>query len=405
MPNPIRRFFLLGLFVALALVSKVAGATEYFPHPVFDKDRRFVISSAEAATVLQDSSLPINAVYFNRASVSCGISPDDVLKKLKILLGPSSALWSTLNLVFPDSQRQLADRQVTLFIDDFNNFAGPRPDFSSYYIKIEGQPVVGISCGALFRSYWLPTLVHEFTHALSDGRNLESWFEEGLAQNLENEIGGAQPELTLKALKGFPSLLETRKPLPSKESYAINQLFVRYIRTMAGGWDILKAMTLAEPKCVETDFLSRIACRGKFYLEGPTFRIHNSPEILLGPDKMSRQGLLRHFAVAMTLNGLGTEKYFIYNWAGLEIPLKPQLQVLQPGQFQAWTDEKPYLNLNQNLEFYRVLVNERDEFVILSRAEVYDTRSIENARLKLGKFSKSFYLLINTNLNAYKIRN
>jgi hypothetical protein len=395
------RIFFIILFFALASQITVARASERFPRPVFNEQRRFIVSATQDATVLRDPEIPFNVAFFDRAIASCGLNPADAIIKLKTMLREGSALWSSLDLVFPESQRQLSERHVTLFIDDFTEFAGEHPDFSSYYIKIEDQPIVGIGCGTLFRSYWLPTLAHEFTHALSDGKKLESWFEEGIAQNIEAEIGGSQPEYTMKALKGFPSLLEARKPLPSKENYAISQLFVRYVRTMAGGWNTLRAMISPQSKCTDTDFLNLIACRGKIYLESSS--LPRTSNIAMGPDKMTRQGLLRYFAVAMTLNGPGTEKYFIYNWSGLNLPLRPPLQVLQPGQFQAWTEEANNVSYNASLELYRVLVNDRDEFVILPRDQAFQKSSFEQAQLILRNLKKDFFLLINTRSNALKI--
>ncbi|MBV2169345.1 MAG: hypothetical protein KUL82_11630 [Bdellovibrio sp.] len=170
---------------------------------------------------------------------------------------------------------------------------------------------------------------------------------------------------------------------------------------MAGGWDILRAMISPQGKCADTDFLSLLACRGREYLESNLSpKMSSNP---LGPDKMNRQGLLRYFAVAMTLNGSGTEKYFIYNWSGINLPAHPSLQIMQPGQFQAWTEETYNVNYNQNLELYRVLVNDRDEFIILPRDQVFQKSSLEQAQLKIGNFHKNFFLLINTQKSAFRI--
>jgi hypothetical protein len=134
-------------------------------------------------------------------------------------------------------------RKITILIDDFSSFAGHHPEYASYFIHDADGPVIGLDCSsAIARSYWLPSLAHEMVHALLDGKGMDSWWEEAVAQSVESEVGGEQPGLALQDLgnsKRIPILLDQRRPLPDHDAYAISYLFGKYLRAMFGGWPTL----------------------------------------------------------------------------------------------------------------------------------------------------------------------
>lgn len=386
--------------MALAWVfAAQAGASELFDRPIFTKSRNFIITTPRAAIPIAG---PIKTHLFQEASATCGVTADKISSKLQFLLSETSPLWNTLDRLFPKSRDQAISRGIVILIDDFSQFAGDSPEFASYYLP-GSPPIIGLDCSKLARSYWLPSLAHEFTHALLNGHDEESWWEEGLAQLLEKDAEGEQPVLTLQHLETtsiLPPLLETRRPLPSRESYAIAQLFVHYVQFELGGWPMLQAMSGLEDfqsaDCeTDLDFLSKITCRGRAFAANTSVR--------LNPEKLTRSGLLRYFAVALTLNDPATSHYSIPEWSGWTLPRSPKSGSLLPGQFAAWTDASSLSRISSELETYRVLSDGKGNFQILTREQALDPAAVKTATALLKSVQKDFVLALNLGLESESI--
>jgi hypothetical protein len=307
-------------------------------------------------------------MVFDKAAKECGLDLAEERGKILEILDERSSLWESLDALFPGSRAQVAARKIRVVIDRFADFSGGNPAFASYFIRLD-QRTIGLDCTLASRAYWLPSLAHEMTHALVDNQMLQSGWEEGLAQFMEHNAGGDVPDLSLATLRlasVLPTVLETRRPLPSHESYGITYAFVSYVYQQFGGWPVLQAMTSANTAgCEAEDFLSRIACRGRRFLQqgqGVSTRMIRPP---LGADKMTRAGLLRYFYVALALNDPVVPSYSISGWNGFAtIPAIPSVSSLEPGQAVIFTQLSSLGSLSSELEGYQVLLNAAGAFRI-----------------------------------------
>jgi hypothetical protein len=338
------------LLLTLASISLQASAraSEVLPRPVFTADREFVVEAPESATDVTDASMPVKVAVFDRAAQKCGLSLDDVRGTFSQILDSESSLWVTLNSLFPHSLSKVRARGVTVVIDDFSDYAGTDPVFASFYLHTsapQSLPMIGLDCSALSQSYWLPSLAHELTHAMLDGENVQSGFEEGLAQRMESDAGGEEPTLSLKHLQAsqvLPTVLESRRPVPSRESYAITYLFANYIHDTWGGYPTLRAMIGSDgvkmpASCApQPDFLSQATCRAQARLG----QIALSTSLILTLDHLTRDGLLRYFYVALAMNNSQYPEYSLPEWKGFtHLPDTAQAASLVPGQamiFKNW---------------------------------------------------------------------
>jgi hypothetical protein len=386
-----------GWLIALVLSTGViscgqAFASEPIARPVFTADREFGVAADENATHLTDASMPIDLWIFDRALERCALKADEVRGKLSAILDKNSSLWESLDRLFPGSRQRIAQRKVRVVIDDFSDFAGNAAPFSSYFTDID-VPTIGLDCQPVERSYWLRSLAHEMTHALLYQKGVQSGFEEGLAQLIEHYAGGEQPELTLKHLEkaaGVPTVLEESRPLPSRESYAVQYLFVSYIRQEFGGWPTLRAMADTDPELWSNgipvgfdqspDFLSQATCRARAYLNrvSPGF---------FAAEKMTREGVLRYFFMALAMNNSKSSHYQILGWSGFsKLPARPRTNSLVPGQAAIFTDAQAIRGLPVGkavgLEVYCVELQASQKFKItdfLERSEEFPMNDQKSA--------------------------
>jgi hypothetical protein len=310
----------------------------------------------------------------------CKLKPEAAHAIIESMLEPKSKLWTALDPVIDSAQARVREMPLTIAIDDFTSFAGPKPAFTSYFVHGAQGPIIGLDCSSRARrEYWHASLAHELVHALFDGQDTQSWWEEGIAQLVEREAGGVQPELDLRYLEDartLPGLLVTRRPLPDRLSYAMSYLFASYVRASFGGWEILKAMNRPVDDCAgSAAFISRLSCRGWRALTDP-FIAQRFADSVLRPDKMTPAGLLRYFYVALTLDDPIEPKYRIPGWNGFKaMPYGSLEQRLKPGQATVLRSEQALEALDQvdrDLEVYRVLADAHGGFQILLRDQLSD---------------------------------
>jgi hypothetical protein len=353
-----------------ANASTLSGDT--FNRPIFTADREFVFEAPQGVTEIQDSSLPITIRVFADAASSCHLNLDRLHEQFSQVLNSASIVWQALDLLFPGSLSTVRTKGITLLIDDFSEFAGNNPEYASYFVHDNDGPVIGLDCSStLARSYWIPSLTHELTHAILDGQGDESWWEEALAQQMEHYAGGEQPDLSARDLardaqaSGLPQLVDARRPIPSHVEYGISYLFSKYILQEFGGWPTLQAM--ATPTLKTNDFLAQIAAQAQAKMESPGEK--NSAAFFgssLSAEKLTPSGLLRFFYVALTLNDSSYSEYSIGGWQGLDgIAKEPSSQILQPGQAAVFQDVAKLSSINPSLESYRVVVDANNVFAIL----------------------------------------
>lgn len=376
-----------------------AFASESIARPVFTADREFGVAADENATRLTDASMPVDLWVFDRALERCALKADEVRGKLSAILDKNSSLWGSLDRLFPKSRERIAEQKVRVVMDDFTDFAGKTAPFSSYFTDMD-VPTIGLDCQPVERSYWLRSLAHEMTHALLYQKGVQSGFEEGLAQLIEHLAGGEQPELTLKHLeiaRVVPTVLDESRPLLSRESYAIEYLFVSYIHQEFGGWETLRAMAGTDPDlwskgvpvdCDKSpDFLSQATCRARAYLNevSPGF---------FAAEKMTREGVLRYFYMALSMNNPRSSHYQILGWQGFsKLPARPNSNSLVPGQAAIFTDARAVRELPigmAELEVYCVELQSNQKFKITD----YSDRSGESF-IKDQKKAFNYCLAVN----------
>lgn len=337
--------------------------------------------------------MPVELLVFDQAARRCKLDLEETRGRISLILDSKSALWERLDRLFPKSLEQVRMKKIQILIDDFSRFS---PDenaaFTSYFVHLNSG-TIGLDCQPLQQSYWLPSLAHELTHALADGLELNSGWEEGLAQRMERDIGGAQPDLTISHLINattLPPILETRRPLLSRESYAINALLVNYVSQEFGGWPVLRAtIEAAPPECanIALDFLSLITCKGRHAVQSPYLA-----------QKLTHDGLLRYFYMALTMNNPNSMHYKIPRWAGFAHLAEGPPATLKPMQAAVFSNPDALSSLqfaSKDLEGYRVWVNSAGDFRI---APAVQAQSVPQ-----GFESESSYSII-INLGSTSIR-
>jgi hypothetical protein len=89
---------------------------------------------------------------------------------------------------------------------------------------------------------------------------------------------------------------------------------------------------------------------------------------VLGADKMTRNGLLRFFYVALVMNHSSYEKYRIPGWKGAMKP-SPRADelVVPPGGLVLLSSVESLAEVDERLEIYRIRTGQDGEFEILAR--------------------------------------
>lgn len=349
--------------LSLGLFATPGFASSKVFRPIITKDRQFLIQAPQTVTEVAVAESQIKIFVFNKALVSCGNSLSILQAQLAELLRQDSTLWLGLDSLFPNSYQQVKKQNIQILIDDFSDFGTDSPVFASYYLR---KPIkaIGLDCSAHAQTYWLPSLAHELTHVLLADRGAESWWEEGLAQLNERHVGGLQPELSLRSIERALSVLsfrDLRRPLQSKQSYALSFLFARYVHTVFGGWPTLRGMI--EP-VRDKDYLQGIAENGARAMRGLN--------TILPSDKLTKAGLMRFFYMALGMKDSQDPRYKIPGWSGFEsLPTGIPILALFPGQASLLSGSQEFnltALLSKGYELYRVYEGAQGQYLIVPGA-------------------------------------
>lgn len=363
-------------------------------------DRRFLIDPSAPSTQITIIGTSIRTFVFQDALSNSGITEKTLSNELSSLLAPNSQLWKALDQLFPNSRNRILrlasanEKPLTIMIDDFTGKRDERAPFASYFLR-EPFQAIGLDISDFSIAYWLPSLAHEFTHALLADQGIESWWEEGLAQMIEAEAGGRQPEMTVRSFEladhlPLQNLLETARPLHKREQYAISYLFASYLHSKCGGWAALRAMTGAQtdrPANRASD-LSALAKRLASWVESESKSNQAAAAvkaIQLTPEKITRNGLLRFFYMSLILNTPSYPRYQIPSWGGrlqirtarfATLPIK-KMVAGQASIFEvdARTENEATLRslgeaLDSKLEVYLVQIDKNGDFRIFPREKL-----------------------------------
>jgi hypothetical protein len=214
------------------------------------------------------------------------------------------------------------------------------------------------------------------------------------AQMVEVNSGGHLPFQSLGRLANaahLPRFSDESRPLSEAQTYGLVYLFGEYLRSI-GGWELIQAFLgyRTRTECESNSFLGSATCRAQAWLKSRDGQWDFA-------EKMTPQGLLRHFAAAVTLNHPAYRYYRIPLWSGFLSPperLEKTLR-LAPGDFRRFDakdfdrrfvpgDYEVYL-LRKGLSAFSLTPVDSSGRVINDKTDIWS-----------GGPSEDFYLVINT---------
>jgi hypothetical protein len=348
MRKPIFLAAVLALSAAFPKPGEAADA--YFPKALIDDQKQIEFSEAEATEKLS-MDFPGEIFVFKDAAVSCDLDLERVTFKIQEALKPDGLAVGAISRLVDAPLAQIGPLHLKIFISDFGK---SRAIYRSLYLpEVPGVgAAIFVDCSLAAQLLWTSTLAHELTHAILNKSQLESWFEEGLAQSVEVAAGGAQPFVSaglLQAAGELPALRDLRRPLPTGAPYGMSFLFARYLLTRFGGWATLSAMIQPDGPCGSEGTFETTVCRARNYLTAKLQR----PDLA---EIMTPAGILRYFAVAVSLDTPYYSLYQIPGWMGLDADKHyAPVKSLLPGSF-AKMDYKDFeaARLDES-ESYRII--------------------------------------------------
>lgn len=290
-----------------------------------------------------------------RALTACSKSSEELAAEIQRLTNGTGKVMSTLRKAFDDFPFLDSDLDVIVVIDHLGSTIEKSRSFylRDYPEKHHGRVV--LDCQDSTRREWAALLAHEFTHVALErtyGQG-ESWLEEMIAQLLEVDAGGTQPERNLRVLEGLPiwPALSVEKPgekILSPAVYAHSYLFGKYLLRNQGGWKFLKSLNAARlgdfGRCLE--LFSPFSCAVLDLARSGAF-IENGG---LDPYNTSAEELRVKFALATAFNSqnipwlwiggrfrpstakvapvkvLGARQFYVVDGAA-ELPIHPKVSV------------------------------------------------------------------------------
>lgn len=381
--------------LAHAVFLIFASALLLLAHPQFARAER------SAKLLLQAEQLKI--YQFESSSAECMNSGGESAGQIKQLLGPGSPgsnlkkdFTKLMGKAFPLIQKN----GLLVFFDRLKDHNISSSAFFLRNYPGRSEPAMLLDCSLINNRYLAPALAHELVHYQFRKENIPSWFEEGLAQTLEFQSGGEHPQNSLSLLsenEKLPSLFDLSRPLRNKLSYPLSFLFLRYLTDQFSavspqGTGLIAAMLDSDPKLCSGTTWEEMICRGRNFLikaQAPKEQIH----------RFTPKGLLRYFALALTLNHQKFHYYSISDWMGFknftqEWPTEGL--ALGPGQFLRFSVKNfplQFLNSDKEVEVYRVLSN-ADSYEIIPHNTKLE-KDIQKSKSLRG-FHQDFILVINT---------
>jgi hypothetical protein len=326
---------------AVALLFSASG----FGAPqIIIKPNRSLAFGSEQATLSVGSVLGVRAEIFAESQCVGRVTWIKTFLKSPELGG---AIARALHRFGPSPQENLAAKNIKVLIGEL-----PRRDlFQSMYVPAEHhgeESLIYIDCSQASMAYWPATLAHEFTHALLHDNNIPSWLEEGLAQSAELRAGGQNPRDALRKLSVFQGALQafsTERPFSNQNSYPLALLLTSYLESNFGS-NFFVGLSNVDPG----DSMAAVVAQLR---DLPSVQSHSSRA---AQNILTRNGLIRYFAVALTLNSTTYSYYQVPGWPGFQSPPRAAHAgtVIKPGAFL----RLPSIGLSQlpeQLERYRIV--------------------------------------------------
>ncbi len=333
------------------------GRAEDIPSYRYNDDRNYFVKTVRSASRL-DGTYPFRVYLYDGALKKC-----DSKKTIKTWFDSaffSKTMEDALSEIHIDYTKILSQKKIIVALDAFPE----KHSFSSFYINDSSLKIrmVSFDCQINSLKEWRALLIHELVHALLEDFLLPSWFEEGVAQILENDVGGKRPQQSVEKLhmsSKIPHLLEKSRPLQSSESYGLSFLFVNFIFHHWKGWELFPsileiAQNGVKTNCPENDFLSMITCDLKNSLEIESIDLFTR-------EKFTQNGIIRFFAAAFAAQSSKKSLLKIPYWKRMKkIPdfISTQEKLL-PGDFRVFSGRiRPKL-LDTRLEFYQIFTRDK----------------------------------------------
>jgi len=365
--------------------------------PSFDNNRVF-LEETPSETLTVYGVYPFKVRVIQSALAECQLNPDAIRHTFESALEPDSHFLRALSKVWADPIQEMKSTRFEVIIDSL----GEKKNEHAYFIYFDDQrdlSLIVLDCSPMSQLFWPSELAHELVHLFLRKKNLEPWFEESIAQMIEEESGGLKPSVVARNISSktlLPPLTELSPLMPSRDNYAMTYWFGKFLKQHFGDWQILAAMagvTPASPSDCESfvDGLEKVACRGKSFL------LASSPESSLprAVNIMTRKGLLRYFSLAFVLNRSDVEFGFLPNWSGYH-PRKNAseglIQSVLPSQFfilSAKDYSKIHRSINPALEAYLIEFDSSSHKVSLIRLSA--DFQIQASTLSLGQI-----MIVNT---------
>jgi len=345
------------------------------------------------AVVLLDRTPVYSVSVFSDLGKNCVFEERTAREAMARFLRPDSALLRELDLLIPGAFHKLKSANLHILIDDTKKRDSRHSAYflGDYPKKNENAIILG--CDLVSQSYWEKSLAHELVHLFLKQHKVPIWLNEGLAQLIEYNLGGIQPELRLKKFQDSalsPGLVDETGLFKDKNSYALSYLFVSYLFDNFGGWNLfIHILENADDRCRSEIYWENFACLGQSYLA-------KKGKLAL-EKRFTEKGLLRFFFIALSLNHPRHSYYHVSKWDGFSGSLTeavPGLLKLGPAQSIRLSSEsflKRKLGRKpDDLEIYRIVADDL-RFQIFPLAQSKDALLV----FKSDRITKDFFVVMN----------
>lgn len=313
------------------------------------------LHAATRSAVLFAQMESIQFYAFEETSKSCDFRNKKMQEEITALFRKDSEAARLIRERFGESFRSWNMGDLSVFLDDLG---AQKIQHSALFLRdypTPGASAIVLNCDPSARKYWAHSVAHELSHFQMAHMNVDSWYEEGVAQLIELESGGIQPTLSVEKLarttEPLPALLENSRPLGNLLSYPMSLLFLRYISDQFGGDAVIYEMIKdTSSSCEQSQFWARAVCRGAKYVEA-------RKDLANKKMRFTEKGLIRYFAVALGMNHSSDKVYSISDWSGFYGRPRFESGPMSGGKIAFLTTNqfrKSEIQPSQDIEIYRL---------------------------------------------------